>query len=217
MMSRSITFDQQLSIVELAVTKTFNNKHIGQYVKQVFDEINFLQLKNVLDDLNNIKDSFIMHSVTEKVNQNNNYNWNTENDEQKLHTLLLRIFKDKIIDIDKLIVNQNSKPQPHDHSQPLLPNTLKECNKYQIFDIVSNICNDINKSESNSINIENIEKLIISENLNGSIITNLSAKDFTIKATHIISKHPKLAKYTFVNSYYDNQVKPNNKRLQTQS
>ena len=198
-MALSVTFDQQLSIVQQAVTKTFNNEYIGEYTKQIFDENEYEELDEVLDDLGNIKDSFIIHSVTEKVQQNNNYKWNKIDDEQTLHILLLKIFKDKIIDIDKLVPHQNGK------SIQSLPNTLKQCNKHQILYIATIISNDINKTKPNSINIDNVEKLIITEDLNGSTMTNLSAKDFTIKAKSYSIKAPKARKlFTAINSYYDN-------------
>lgn len=196
-MAVTVSFDQQLSIVQLAVTKTFNDTSIGEYAKQAFED--YEELDEVLEDLGNMKDSYIIHSVTEKIDQDSDSTWNKIDDEQTLHILLLKIFKDKIIDIDKLVPNQDKK------SSQSLPKTLKECNKHQILYIATIISNDINKAKPNSINIESLEKLIITEDLNGSILTNLSAKDFTIKAKSYSIKAPKARKlFTSISSFYDN-------------
>ena len=199
----SVTFDQQLNIVELAVTKTFDNKYIGQYAKQIFDENQYENVDEVIDDINNIQDSFIIHSIQEKINENNNCKWNENIDQQKLHTLLIRIFRHKTIEIDKLIDDDQK-----------LPNTLTKCNKYNIFYVATIICNDINKTKPNSINIDNVEKLIINENMNGSVITTLSAKDFMIKAKSFDIKAPKARKlFTSIQSYYDKLKNKDNENV----
>ena len=165
-----------------AVSIIFRDDDFGSFVYNILTNNHYEQSTEILDDLKDPKDSFIIDSV--------------HRDKHKLlHQVLLRIFQDGILDIDTLKQSLS------------LPSTLSECTQDHIqiiARIVSNHMNQTHKTAKTQINVENVSTLIAAENIDGSSISSMSSLQFQKMGKRTNIPPPKTKKiWNGIRTYYD--------------
>eukprot|EP01084_Bolivina_argentea_P048970 90136_1 len=97
-----------LQIVKQAVELLFNSEDISNIVNEVFRKQQYYKESDIVDDLSNYSHSNIITWTTKYIQQRGvNIIW-TQKSERLLHSLLSKIYKDKITNIDLLIASFKS-------------------------------------------------------------------------------------------------------------
>ena len=100
-------FEKLLEIAQQAVTEIFEDDEIGKCVRGVLEE-GFEETEEVLEDLEEYDQCTIISDTSSMIVENENdiqykYKWNESSDQRILHQLLLKIFKEKVMNLDVLI------------------------------------------------------------------------------------------------------------------
>eukprot|EP01084_Bolivina_argentea_P019261 35835_1 len=195
------SFKELTDFVKVAATKVFGDAHIASVIRQTIIDEDYGDVESMLDDIDNNNQGHIIMTISNKLksdknNKNISYQW-TEKQNATLHGLLIKIYKNKII-------NKNAF-DPDIPSLPLLAATQESVPRSQdeehktFVDNVLLIIKDINLTMRKPINIPAVEQLFMNEkNLNKISIFNTSisnfgqtAKKYNIKghhATRILTK-----------------------------
>ena len=112
--TKSFTVFQDLTyFLKLAVDKVFNDNEIGNIIYNIINFGDFEDLDDVLDDILDRNNSYIIAITSETVNNNDSilYEWNYK-DSNKLHGILIRVYEDHMIDINAFHKQSQSSDNP---------------------------------------------------------------------------------------------------------